>query len=374
MSAEGSAVFPSRFAGVGRAPALAIVGLTAAALVWCVFVSFTRPVLPSSDDAPRRQPKPDSDFYRSVVERVRSGQTYHQAAKDEFDEPVWSEGGFRPTSPFHWRTPVYAWVLAPLPGKTGMAVVGGLALLAAGFCFLALGRTLGPGSAFLTFLLIGPLAWCGIGDVYLFTELWAGILIALSIGAYGIGRWPVAVAAALIALFFRELVLPYCLLCFALALLQRRWAEVGAWVTGLAVFAVFYAWHVQQIRLQIAGEGDAKLGSWLKFGGTAFALAATQLSNVFLTNAHAVVSAVVLPLALLGLAGWRSEAGPRAFFACVCYLAFFLVAGQPPYNAYWGLLIGPLLMLGLAALPAAGRDLAVALHQPAAAAPGDTIR
>jgi hypothetical protein len=373
VSAEGPEVFPSRFAGLGRAPALAIVGLITAALVWCLFVSFTRPVLEVSDDGPKRQARPDTDFYRNVIERVRGGTPYHEAAKQEFDEPIWSEGGFRPTSPFHWRTPVYAWVLAPLPGQTGMAVAGGLALLAAGFCFLALGRTAGPGPAFLTFLLIGPFAWCAIGDVYLFTELWAGILIALSVGAYGIGRWPVAVAAALVALFFRELVLPYCLLCFALALLQRRWAEVGVWVVGLALFALFYVWHVQQIRTQVPGEGDAKIGSWLKFGGTTFALAATQLSNVFLTNFHAAVSAVVLPLALLGLAGWRGEAGIRAFLTCIGYLAFFLVAVQPPYNAYWGLLIGPLLMLGLTALPASGRDLAMALRKPATPAPGDTI-
>src|SRR5262249_22180686 len=152
-----------------------------------------------------------------------------------------------------------------------------------------------------------------------------------------------------------ELVLPYCLLCFVLAIAQRRWREVGTWVVGIGLFAIFYAWHVQQVRLMIGSGESTKVGSWLHFGGTPFALAAVQLGNVFLTVSPAAVTAIVLPLALLGLAGWRSEAGTRAFLACVGYLVFFLIAGQPPYNAYWGFLIGPLVTLGLAALPIAGR-------------------
>lgn len=368
MSDEGQTLLPSRFAGISRGAAWAIVAVTALVLAWCVFVSLTQAVLPTASPAganTETESKPDTEFYRAVIQRVRDGTHYHEAARSEFAEPKWASGGFRPTSIFHWRTPTYAWLLAALPGKSGMAVVGVLAMLAVGLCFLALGRTLGPGPAVLTGLLVGPFAWCAIGDVYLFTELWAGILIALSVAAYGLGRWPIAVASAIVALFFRELVLPYCLLCFVLALGQRRWREVGGWVIGLGLFAAFYAWHIQMVRAQIEGMERGNAPGWLHFGGTAFALAATQLSNVFLTNAHAAVSAVGLPLALLGLAGWRGEAGTRAFLTCVGYLTFFLVAGQPPYNAYWGLLIGPLLMLGLAALPAAIRDLFMSIRNGA---------
>ena len=132
MSVEGPEVFPSRFAGIGRAPALGIVGLTSAVLVWCLFVSFTRPVLEVSDDGPKRQARPDTDFYRNVIERVRAGAPYHVAAKQEFDEPIWSEGGFRPTSPFHWRTPVYA-AARGAAGADGNRGGWRLALLAAGF-------------------------------------------------------------------------------------------------------------------------------------------------------------------------------------------------------------------------------------------------
>jgi hypothetical protein len=366
VSAEVTPVFSSRFAGLSRSTALAIVAAASLAIGWCLFVSLTRSILPTEETAPtteKRQNAPDTKFYEEVTKRVRAGQPYHEATRDEFARPFWSEYGFRPTSIFNWRTPIYAWVMAPLSNKGSMALAGVLALTAALVSFLALGRTLGPGPACLTFLLVGPFAWCGVGEAFRFTELWAGILIALSVAAYGIGRWPVAVLAAIVALFFRELALPYCLLCFVLAIGQRRWAEVGTWVVGFGLFAIFYAWHMQQIRLMIGNSEETKLGSWLQFGGTAFALAAVQLSNVFLTASPAWLTAIVLPLALLGLAGWRSEAGTRAFLTCVGYLVFFLIAGQPPYNAYWGLLIGPLLMLGLAALPIGGRDLFRVIRQ-----------
>jgi hypothetical protein len=370
VSAEVTPVFTSRFAGLSRPAALAIVGITSLALGWCLYVSMTQFVLPTEESAAtarKRQNAPDSTFYENVTKRVRDGQRYHEAARDEFADPLWSENGFRPTSVFHWRTPIYAWVMAPLSDKGSMALAGGLAFIAAICCFLALGRTVGPGPACLTFLLIGPFAWCALGAAFRFTELWAGILIALSVAAYGIHRWPVAVVAAIAALFFRELALPYCLLCFVLAIGQRRWTEVGTWVIGFGLFAIFYAWHVQQVRLMIGSSEETKVGSWLHFGGTAFALAAVQLGNVVLTASPAALTAIVLPLALLGLAGWRSEAGTRAFLTCIGYLVFFLVAGQPPYNAYWGLLIGPLLMLGVAALPIVGRDLfrAIRSAQPA---------
>jgi hypothetical protein len=325
-----------------------------------VYVATTQPILavaPPEEGKPRSG-APDSIFYYDVVDRVRGGQAYYDAVKREFDLPVWKRGTFRPTSPFNWRTPIDAWLLAFLPGPgAGISAVALLALLATIACFIALGRTQGPAAATLTVLLVGPFSWCFLADVYLFTELWAGILIALSVAAYALERRALAVTAALVALFFRELVLPYCLLCLVISLYQRRRAETLGWLGGLILFAIFYAWHIHEVRQQISGESSAQLGTWLRFGGTAFVLATTQLGNVFLTAVPAWVTGVALPLALLGLAGWRGETGLRPFLTCVGYLAFFSVAGQPPYNAYWGLLIGPLLMLGLAGLPNAFRDL-----------------
>lgn len=369
LSAEGSEWFPSRFAGIQRRTALAVLSVVLALLAWCLSVACTRDVFASDRPPSTREVKPDSEFYKAVVARVRDGQGYYEAAREEFALPIWSEGGFRPTSVFNWRTPLYAWMLSRADAVVDKTVVAGLGLVAATLCFLALGRSLGPGPAVLTFLLTGPLAWCILGDVYLFTELWAGILIALSVGAYGLGRWPVAVIAAVAALFLRELVLPYCLLCLVLAAWERRWKEVTLWVVGLGLFGLFYAWHVQQVFVQIADIEKTHGTTWLAFGGMPFVLAAVQIGNVFLTAAPTVLAAVLLPFALLGLAGWRGEAGLRAFLACLGYLTFLLMAGNPPYNAYWGLLIGPLVMLGLAALPPSVRDLWTALRNPAAEKP-----
>src|SRR5579859_4263499 len=258
--------YRSRFAALNRSQAIAVVVVTALGLAWCLYTSLTKPILEAPPPGPDGKAKPDSQFYAMVIDRVRHGEYYYDAAKAEFTSPYWS---FRPTSLFHWRTPIYAYGLAALPGETGgITVVALLALLTTGTCFLALGRTGGPAPAFMTFLLVGPFAWCFLGGAYLFTELWAGILMALSIAAYALSRWKLAVAAALVALFIRELVLAYCLLCLVLALWERRRPESLAWLVGLALFAVFYGWHVGEVRKQIAGMENAQLGSWFRLGGT----------------------------------------------------------------------------------------------------------
>jgi hypothetical protein len=353
--------YPSLFANCSRRQAIAVVYLTLIVLLACVYVSLTQKILPDppltkqGEPAP---PKPDALFYEHIVDRVRGGQRYHDAVMEEFDLPFWREGdGLRPTSIFNWRTPTYAWVLGALPShNTRILCLSLLALLTAALCFRAVQQSQGPFPSVVTALLLGPFAWCFLGGVYYFTELWAGILIALSVALYALQRWPFAVLAGLAALFFRELTLPYCLLCVVLAIAQRRPAEVSAWVLGLGLYAGFYAWHVHEVRLHIAGEAATNVDSWIRFGGLAFAIATTQIGSIFLTVLPSFFAALMLPVALLGLAGWRGDTGVRAGLTCAGYLTFFLVAGRPQ-QAYWGLMISPLLTLGLAGVPNAVRDL-----------------
>jgi hypothetical protein len=66
--------------------------------------------------------------------------------------------------------------------------------------------------------------------------------------------------------------------------------------------------------------------------------------------------AIYLPLAVLGLAGWRGELGTRASVTAGLYVAAFAFVGQP-FNDYWGLIDAPLLALGFVHSAASLRDL-----------------
>lgn len=351
----------SRFASLSRGQALLVLALTLAVVTWCLKVALTEDTLPlpraarQAAGTAKRTTETDWVFYRRIVERVHAGENYYDAVQDEFAQPQWD---FQPTSVFNWRTPLYAWLLGSFPvPEWGKGLLTLLALAVMLMAFAVVERELGKPCAPLALLLIGPFAWCINADVFLFTELWAGTLLTLAVLADALERWPLAVAASLAALLLRELVLPYCLLALALALVRQRRAEVFAWIVGLALFGLFYAYHLQEVSRRIITTDVVQASQWVRFGGTAFVLGTTELSNLFLINAPSWVTALFLPLALLGLAGWPGWTGVRAGLTCAGYLAAFAVIGQPA-NAYWGLLIAPLLALGLAALPTVARDLA----------------
>lgn len=367
---------PTRFAELERGQAAAILVTTLTGIVWTVAVALSQHTLPPTEPprhiGPDGERLSDEDFYERIVARVHAGENYYDALPDELARPEW---GMKPRSVFNWRLPTYAWLIGlfPVP-EWGQVLVALLAMATSVLAIAVVNREFGMQFIPLTILLIGPFAWCITGKVYLFTELWAGTLIALSALAYsmdgagqrGVNPRALAVSAGLLALFFRELALPYCLLALVLATWERQWKEVAAWTAGLAVFALFYSYHyVEASKRMVTGEA-LQTSHWICFGGTAFIIGTVELNNILLILLPAWISAIYLPLALLGLAGWRSAAGLRACLTSVGYLLAFAIFGQPS-NAYWGLLIAPLLALGIITLPAAMRDLlaAVASRQSA---------
>lgn len=349
----------SRFAHLSRGQAQAVAVITIALIGFCLIVALTQATLPLEDETATKQKPWDGIFYQSIVEQVRGGEGYYDAVAREFRHPRWK--GFQPTSMFNWRLPTYAWVIGGLPDPVwarGLLVVLILGTIAMAFALVQ--RELDGLSALLLLFMVGSFAWSLLGDIFLFTELWAGALIALSICAYALGMRATGVAAGLSALFWRELALPYCLFALIFAVRQRRRAEAAAWMIGLALFGAFFALHIQEVARRVPSGGALQTSTWIRFGGAAFLIGTVQIGNVFLAVLPAWVSALVLPLALLGLIGWRGELGDRASLTTLAYLAAFAVVGQP-FNAYWGLLYAPLLALGLPALPLVFRDLFRAL-------------
>ena len=142
-----------------------------------------------------------------------------------------------------------------------------------------------------------------------------------------------------LALFVRELSVLYVIVCLVCAVRDRRWTETGLWVVGLAGYAAFYLWHVQQVTALI-GPLDHAAEGWLQLGGPVFLLR-TAAFNGLLVVAPYWVAALVLVVGLVGLKGL-----PRPGLAVTLYLLLFLFYGRPE-NAYWGALYTPLVALGV---------------------------
>ncbi len=175
-----------------------------------------------------------------------------------------------------------------------------------------------------------------------FSEVAAGVLILLSVAAYGNGwRW-LGLLAAVAALFLRELALPYVLVCVVLSIRERDWQKFLAYAASLTLYAAYFGWHWWMVSSQLGPMDRAYGEGWIAFGGLDFVLATVGFNGLWSLGPD-WLPAVLLPLGLLGLWAWPQG---RALAMVGVYVAAFLVVGKP-FNAYWGAVYTPVLMLGL---------------------------
>jgi hypothetical protein len=176
-------------------------------------------------------------------------------------------------------------------------------------------------------------------------EVWAGVLISLSLALRREDRFGLAVAVGLAAALIRELAAPYLVVMAAMALVERRWREAGAWTLALALFGAALGLHAQLVDALVLPSDPAGAG-WVKLSGWPFVLHAAQW-NAVLAVAPAWLSALVVPVALAGAALWQGALGRRLAAVLCAYAVAFAVIGRPE-NFYWGLVFAPLLPLGFA--------------------------
>lgn len=295
---------------------------------------------------------PDLQLYRDVVAKVGQGENYYVAARPEL-----LKHGFPIRSTFNWRLPTYAWLFSLFPGPwaiQALVVMLAAAGLALHFQVELSARGLAP-ALISSFLMLGVVKWSVDGLAFYTQELWASVLILISLGAMGKGWRSLAVVAGIAALLFRELALPFCFWAALLAVYRRRWGEASAWGVGIALFFAFLIWHGRQVAAQLqpadlttAGGG---VSQWLKFGGLNFVLLTARL-NAFLFAAPGSLLFLYLLFSLFGLASERDDRLTLQLFAAASYLAAFCFVGMD-INFYWGLLYAPLLPAGMAAFPTA---------------------
>lgn len=275
--------------------------------------------------------------YGRIIERMRGGEGYYPAAHE-----VLVADGYGTRSVFNWRTPAWPVILAALPPGGGQVVLGALALGGLLLVFRML-RAAGPAVAAVSVLAVAlSLGAVLAPEAVVFSEVAAGVLILVSVAAYGNGwRW-LGLAAAVAALFLRELAAPYVLVCLLLAIRGRHWREVAAWCIGLVAYALYFGRHWFEVLGQLGPMDRAYGEGWVSFGGLDFVLATVGFNGLWALGPD-WLPAVLLPLGVLGLWAWPQG---RGLAAVGVYVATFLVVGKP-FNVYWGAVYTPVLMLGL---------------------------
>jgi len=360
-----------RYAHWRRGPARLLLALVVALLVLAALTPLTSgegearpPSLAATvgdaaapDQATRGRDE-DLKLYDDVIARLRHGENYYAVIAEEHRRHRY------PLHPgFAVRLPTLATIEAALPP----AALIPLSLALMGAVLAVWWRRLGeePGGERLRLFAMAALFFgVSIGTTrYFFVlhELWAGQLLALSLGLHRPGqesgregRWIGAWLAAAAALSIREHALPFVLLMGAFALWHRRWREGAAWAVLAALFLAAMAVHLHVVSGLVRPD-DPPSASWLTLRGLNGWLSLVVLSSN-LRWLPTVLSGPLVLLAVLGWSGWRSALGAFATLLQLGYGLAFMVAGRPD-NYYWGMIVAPVLMSGLAFAPMAARSL-----------------
>jgi len=291
-----------------------------------------------------------SDVYmhQNVVTRVHEGEGYYHALGDEL-----AEGGYALRPFFHWRLPTLLWSLGKLPDpRIGQGLLAALIAMMIVAWLTILKPRLGFPIACVGASLVGPpmigLAFMSLW--YFQHELWAGALVALSLGIYRRNA-AAAVVCGLAALAIRELALLYVVIMLGFAIREKRVKESLAWAAGIIAFGAFLAIHAMIVSKHV-GPSDPSDPSWVRLAGWPHTVACANW--MFLAVPPYWLAGAALVLAIFG----ALCSGERRLAAVVIlYCGAFAVVGKP-FNDYWGLMYAPLLAVGLAFSIRAVVDLA----------------
>ncbi|UVO49064.1 hypothetical protein M0208_00445 [Sphingomonas sp. SUN019] len=343
---------PSRYAGL---PSLRARWLLAAlaVLLLASLTSLATPGPPpvSGDPAARGEDRADEILYETIVEGVRHGGNYYLVAADAL-----RTGGY-PMRPFvTFRLPTLATVQA---GMSPVAAALLLYALAVGTLFAWYVRLGGVFQRATIHLIAVGLAAAGMAsavqvELVAFHEIWAGLLIALSLAARRPGRWQTAVALGLAAMLIRETAALYVGIMAVLAFVEGERREAFGWVAATAVFAVAVLLHAQAVADVVRPLDQASPG-WAGMLGVGFAIKALTLTTA-LALAPPALAALLAGLAIVGWSAWRDPLAVRAFATLCAYVALIALFGRTD-TFYWALLVAPLVPLGLVFAVDGVRDL-----------------
>ncbi|CAN5196069.1 hypothetical protein BH10PSE11_BH10PSE11_36150 [soil metagenome] len=325
-----------RHRGINR-PLVAMASL--ALLAGLIVLGLSNPVTPPP---PVAAGAGDIALYNTIVADMRGGVPYYEAAVDG------ARKGHYPLRPFVTvRLPTLAWLLSKMPdekfGRAGLAVLAAITLGAWAWRLSAAQMTK-PRYALALICLASGVTPAFLPAAVAMHEVWAGLLIALSLALRRNDAWIASVLIGIAAALIRELAGAYLLAMAVMALQDRNYREAAAWMSGIAVLALALAAHAVNVNALVTAA-DLTSPGWFQIGGWRFVLQTAQW-NVFLSAAPHWLTALAVPLALFGLTAAPMDR--RLLLVVGGYVMAFIVVGRDD-NFYWGLLIAPLWPLGLAA-------------------------
>lgn len=346
---------PSRFAGLKQAQARLGLGLLAAFLGLCLtalLVPGPPPV--SHDPANRADDQADVMLYENITAGLRGGGDYYHVTAQALRR------GDYPLKPFvTFRLPTLAVVQASLPEPVVplllYALVVGVAL--AWFVRLRAAFTRPPPLLIALALLAGGLIAFVQPSLAAFHEIWAGLLTALALAVRRPGQWIEAVAIGLMAMLVRETAALFVIIMGGAAWIEGYRREAIAWTASLGVLAVAVVFHALAVA-KVVGPLDPHSPGWAGMLGFGFFVKTMSMSTA-LSLAPAWASALLVGLALFGWASWRTPLARRALLVFGGYAVLLSLFGRTD-TFYWGLMVAPTLLIGLAFAPDGLRDLVVA--------------
>ena len=137
--------------------------------------------------------------------------------------------------------------------------------------------------------------------------------------------------------------------------------EALGWAATLGVLAVVVALHAHAVA-QVVRPTDPASPGWAGLLGFGFFVKTMQLSTA-LDLAPLWLAAPLVGLALFGWAAWRDALALRGLAIFATYAALLGLFGRAD-TFYWGLMIAPTLLIGLAFAPDGLRDLIAAARVP----------
>lgn len=346
---------PTRLAGLTRRDARIVAALLAGLLVLSLTALLSAgppPVTRDTNGIAKVEDRADVLFYQSVVAGLRGGGDYYHVAAD-----AQRASGY-PMRPFvTMRLPTLALVQAALPDWATFLLLYALlgAVLAA---WLARLRPLFARTPPLLIAVI--LIGCGSmvyvrADLAPFHEIWAGLLIALSLAWWRPNRWVGAVALGASAMMIRETAALYAIAMLGMAVLTGRRREAIGWLIALTLLATVAAAHTYGWS-QVVRPGDGTGPGWSGMLGFGFFVKTMTLLTA-LDAIPLTFGAMLVALALFGWAALPDPVGPRVTGMFGAYAALIALFCRTD-TYYWGLLVAPILLAGLAVAPDAIRDLA----------------
>ena len=282
----------------------------------------------------------DIRMYQAVTNRVATGQNYYEAVGTELPAR-----GYAVRPVFNWRLPTLTWLNALTPSPTwGHVVLWALGLAVIVLWTAVVGINIPRVTvAYAVVFALATVAILQAQHAVFLHEVWAGLLIAASLGSWALRRFALSIAFALLAMLVRELAAPYVAIMALMAFRESNRREAIGWLAAMAVFAVLWTVHIFQAFAHMPADGLRN--AWLVAGGWPFVLTAARCS-VFLMFMPAWIMAILVPLLWAGLWQWTNDTGRRAAWIVSAYFLMFTLAGRPD-NWYWGFVVAPLIPLGL---------------------------